>query len=214
MGEAMKDERFDAAPGGAPDSAPTPSTMALARLAATGDSAATGKLLRALAPRLHRVVRAVLGGTHPDLDDALQQSLIGFVHALPAFRGDCDPLGYATIIAVRTAVNARKRAHVEHARRGDPVEADSMPGYRSSPSEEVDAQRRKDLLRDLLADLPSEQAEALAMRVVLGWSLKEIAVYGSVPLNTVRSRLRLAKEALRRRIELAPHLANALEVPS
>jgi RNA polymerase sigma-70 factor (ECF subfamily) len=65
-----------------------------------------------------------------------------------------------------------------------------------------------------LADLPSEQAEALAMRVVLGWSLKEIAVYGSVPLNTVRSRLRLAKEALRRRIELAPHLASALEVPS
>ncbi len=210
----MKDERIDAAPNGVADGAPTVSTMALARLAATGDSVATGKLLRALAPRLHRVVRAVLGGTHPDLDDALQQSLIGFVHALPAFRGDCDPLGYATIIAVRTAVTARKRAHLEHARRGDPVEADSMPGHRSSPSDDVDSQRRKDLLRDLLADLPSEQAEALAMRVVLGWSLKEIAVYGSVPLNTVRSRLRLAKEALRRRIELVPHLVDALEVPS
>src|SRR5258708_7096865 len=214
MGAAMKDERIDAAPNGVAEGARTVRPMALARLAATGDSVATGKLLRALAPRLHRVVRAVLGGTHPDLDDALQQSLIGFVHALPAFRGDCDPLGYATIIAVRPAVTARKPAHLEHARRGDPAEADSMPRHRSSPSDDVDSQRRKDLLRDLLADLPSEQAEALAMRVVLGWSLKEIAVYGSVPLNTVRSRLRLAKEALRRRIELVPHLVDALEVPS
>ena len=71
----------------------TGGTMELAKLAAGGDSVATGKLLRAMAPKLVGVVRAVLGGNHPDLDDAIQQTLIGFVQALPAFRGDCDPLG-------------------------------------------------------------------------------------------------------------------------
>src|SRR5580704_2208495 len=70
-----------------PASGSTAPAMALARAAAQGDSAATGQLLRALAPRLGRVVRAVLGGGHPDLDDAIQQSLIGLVQALPAFRG-------------------------------------------------------------------------------------------------------------------------------
>src|SRR5262249_39284406 len=154
-----------------------------------------------LAPRLYRVVRAVLGGTHPDLDDVLQQSLIGFVQALPAFRGECDPLGYATIIAGRTAGATLKRAHMEQHRRGDPPDRESAGGPERSPGEEVARESRKSILRELLSDLPTEQGEALAMRVVLGWSLKEIAEYGHVPLNTVRSRLRLAKEALRRKIE-------------
>ena len=57
-------------------------------------------------------------------------------------------------------------------------------------------------------------AEALAMRVVLGWSLEEIAAQSGAPLNTVRSRLRLAKEGMRRRIEEKPDLVEALEVRS
>jgi RNA polymerase sigma factor (sigma-70 family) len=190
---------------------PTP-MLTLARAAAAGDSAATGQLLRSLAPRLGRVVRAVLGGTHPDVDDAIQQSLIGLVQALPAFRGDCEPLGYATIIAVRTAVAARKRARTDQSRREDGVEADLMPEPRPSPGDEIAAKRRKELLRQLLDDLPTEQAEALAMRVVLGWSIKEIAVHSSAPLNTVRSRLRLAKEALKFRIEQDLALVEALGV--
>lgn len=211
MGEILKDVTMDQAPESGRNGAAA-STMPLARLAAAGDRAATGQLLRTLTPRLYRVVRAVLGGTHPDVDDVLQQSLIGFVQALPAFRGECDPLGYATIIAVRTAVAARKRSHVEQHRRGEQPDAESVAGPGSSPGDEVAVQRRKNLLRELLADLPTEQGEALAMRVVLGWSLKEIADYGHVPLNTVRSRLRLAKEALRRKIEADINLLDALEV--
>ena len=192
---------------------PAPSTtLELAQRAAGGDAVATSRLLRELSPRLVRVVRAVLGGAHPDVDDAIQQTLIGFVQALPAFRGDCDPLGYATVIAVRSAVAVRKRAHVDHARRDDGAEADDMPGHHPSPGDQAASQRRKDILRDLLSDLPLEQAEALAMRVVLGWSLEEIAAHSGAPLNTVRSRLRLAKEGMRRRIEEEPGLADALEV--
>ena len=52
------------------------------------------------------------------------------------------------------------------------------------------------------------------MRVVLGWSLEEIAAHSGAPLNTVRSRLRLAKEGLRRRIENLPGMLEALEVQS
>jgi RNA polymerase sigma factor (sigma-70 family) len=209
MGEALMDEKPTAALSAEPAGS---STHELARLAAGGDSVATGKLLRTLTPRLVRVVRAVLGGAHPDIDDAIQQALIGFVQALPAFRGDCDPLGYATVIAVRAAVAVRKRVHVDHARRDDQADADETPALRLSPGEEAASRQRKDILRDLLADLPPEQAEALAMRVVLGWSLEEIAAHSGAPLNTVRSRLRLAKEGMRRRIEENPTLVDALEV--
>ena len=50
------------------------------------------------------------------------------------------------------------------------------------------------------------------MRIVLGFSLEEIATQSGAPLNTVRSRLRLAKERLRSRIESDPALRETLEV--
>src|ERR1700722_398713 len=193
-----------------PAAGSTAPTMALARAAAQGDSAATGPPLRAPPPPPGRGVAAVLGCGRPDLDDAIQQSLIGLVQALPAFRGDCEPLGYATIIAVRTAVAARKRSRTDQSRREDGVETDLMEAARPSPGEEAAANHRKEILRALLDDLPDEQAEALAMRVVLGWSIKEIAAHSGAPLNTVRSRLRLAKEALKSRIEQDPGLVEAL----
>jgi DNA-directed RNA polymerase specialized sigma24 family protein len=48
------------------------------------------------------------------------------------------------------------------------------------------------------------------MRVVLGRSIEEIAQETDAPVNTVRSRLRLAKEALRLRIETDPSLGELL----
>ena len=186
--------------------------IALARQAASGDAAATSRLLTSIASRVVRVVRAVLGGSHPDADDVAQQALIGFIQALPAFRGDCDPARYATTIAVRTAIGARRRTKVERSRRDADADAEAVPASSPGPGEAMAAQRRKEILRELLAELPAEQAEALAMRVVLGWSLEEIATQSSAPLNTVRSRLRLAKESLRRTIESQPGLCEALEV--
>ena len=50
------------------------------------------------------------------------------------------------------------------------------------------------------------------MRIVLGCSLEEVAAQSGVPLNTVRSRIRLAKERLKGRIEADPALLDALDV--
>jgi RNA polymerase sigma-70 factor (ECF subfamily) len=77
----------------------------------------------------------------------------------------------------------------------------------TSVNDDAVGSRRRELLRELLEDLPEEQAEALALRVVMGWSLEEVAQASGAPVNTVRSRVRLAKEALRQRIEALPGLA-------
>jgi RNA polymerase sigma-70 factor (ECF subfamily) len=185
--------------------------VSLAALAAAGDDIATQKVLRAVSPVMGKVIGGVLGGSHPEVDDVLQQSLIALLRALPAFRGECHPAGYASRIALHTALRARKRAgfrlhRVQELARLSPEDP------HSSPSEDADSERRKRLLRDLLADLPDEQAEALALRIMLGWTLDEVAVATGAPMNTVRSRVRLAKEALRRRIEASPVLADELGV--
>jgi RNA polymerase sigma-70 factor (ECF subfamily) len=190
--------------------------IALAREAAAGDSAAMSALLRTVAPKLVVVVRAVLGSHHPDVDDAVQQTLIGFVQGLPSFRGECDPMGYGRVIAVRTAVAVRRRARAKNAKNDDDADIDTLEleTGRPSPRDTAFARRRKEALRDLLAELPPEQAEAFAMRIVLGCSLDEIAKESGAPINTIRSRLRLAKERLRARIESDPVLLETLEVPS
>ena len=197
-----------------PDQAISPSSplVLLAREAAAGDSVAMAKLLRAIAPKLIAVVRAILGAAHADVDDAVQQTLIGFVQGLPAFRGDCDPTGYGRVIAVRTAVAVRKRARARGARNDDGADADTLIAGNPSPREDAFAARRKETLRELLDELPPEQSEAFAMRIVLGCSLDEIAKQSNAPVNTIRSRLRLAKERLKARIENDPVLLETLEM--
>jgi RNA polymerase sigma-70 factor (ECF subfamily) len=179
----------------------------LARAASAGDVRATRRLLEVVAPRVVRAIRAVMGAAHPDVDDAGQLALIGFIQALPSFRGECDPAQFAARIAVRTAGAVRRRARARSVGQDDSVD---LEGMKAAP-DEIAAARRRALVRSLLDELPEEQAEALALRIILGWSLKEIAEAMGAPLNTVRSRLRLAKEALRRRIAADPALAEALE---
>ncbi len=180
--------------------------------AVAGDLAATRQLLEAVGPRVVAVVRRVLGGSHPDVDDVAQESFIAIVRALPAFRGDCNFKGYAARIAVRTAVSARQRQKRKREQlRALQLETD-VSVSEPSASDRAHANTRLELLRTLLADLPASQGETLALRYVLGSSIKEIAQTLAVPVNTVRSRLRLAKQAMRARIEADPALAEELEI--
>ncbi len=185
----------------------------LARRAASGDTAATAELLRLLAPEMRRVVVGVMGSQSPDVDDALQQSLIGLIHALPAFRGECAPAGYACRIAFRTALAVRTSSRRHTVNRRDADEAHELVS-KDRPDTDLFGQRRTEIVRTLLEELPREQAEALAMRTMMGWSLEEIASSCEAPVNTVRSRLRLAKDALRKKIESDPALLELLGNPS
>lgn len=186
-------------------------SVELAGRAARGDLAAMQAFLRSLLPLVRRVVAGVLGSAHGDVDDVVQQTLIAVQHALPAFRGECHPSGYATRIALRVAFRARRRSKLDIFRREVLARLSTDDATGHPPSAEVEAERRRGLLRDLVEELPEEQAEVLALRVMLGWSFDEVARATGAPLNTVRSRVRLAKEALRRRIESAPELADLRE---
>jgi RNA polymerase sigma-70 factor (ECF subfamily) len=152
-----------------------------------------------------------MGPYSSEVDDAVQQALVALIQALPAFRGECAPAGYACRIAFRIALATRKRAHLSRARYDASTDTDLLPDSQSAGAQS-DARRRTEIVRSLLDQIPSEQAEALAMRTMLGWSIEEIATASGAPINTVRSRLRLAKEALRRFIEADPSLADELGV--
>jgi RNA polymerase sigma-70 factor (ECF subfamily) len=178
-----------------------------------GDGVAGRRLLAEQAPRVRRVVRAVLGGAHPELEDVEQQALLAFAQALPTFRGECEPAHFASRIAARVALMAARRTRAARARQDDGVEVDELASA-AQPHDDLVRHRRTDRVRELLARLAPEQAETLTLRVVLGWSLPEVAAATGAPLNTVRSRIRLAKEALRAAIARDPRLAEELGSPA
>jgi RNA polymerase sigma-70 factor (ECF subfamily) len=177
-------------------------------LAQAGDAAAIAHVVGELAPGVLRAVTALLGRDHPEVEDLAQDVLLAVVAALPEFRGDSTLLHFAVRIAARKSVLVRRRTRnvlgwLERLWRGEyPVR--QAP---SSAHEGMRGERQRALLRLLLSELPDVQAEALALRVVYGHSIDEISSITQTPFNTVRSRLRLAKEALRQRIEAEPQWA-------
>jgi len=201
----------DAAPETAPAARPGVGHARLSPLvsrAQAGDPAAIARVVAELAPGVLRAVSALLGREHPDVEDLTQDVLLAVVAGLPDFRGESTLLHFAVRIAARKSVLVRRRRRSvaawlqtfwrsEHPLREGPTTAHA----------EMRGDRQRALLRTLLSELPDAQAEALMLRVVYGHSIEEISVMTETAFNTVRSRLRLAKEALRQRIEAEPEWA-------
>jgi RNA polymerase sigma-70 factor (ECF subfamily) len=188
----------------------------LVSAATGGDENAERTLLVTLGPALLRAVRGVLGGSNPDVEDALQDSMAALHAALPRFRGECGTLHFACRVAVQTALNARRRASYRnrHTPSVSPDELSELAADERSPAEAQAAASRRDALRRLLDELPPVQAEALVLHVVLGYSIDETARATDSPRDTVRSRLRTALGALRARVGADGALLEILDVQS
>jgi RNA polymerase sigma factor (sigma-70 family) len=182
----------------------------LARAAAAGRTDAVHTLIVSMTPAVLKTVRGVLGRRHPDVDDTAQDAIWRFVNALPGFRYECSVLHFACKVALHTALNARRREHVRGAGKHDAL-GDDLVASERSPAQELAAAARREAVRDLLDALPTAQAEVLALHLILGLSLEESAAVCGVPVNTVRSRIRLAKQAIRMRTAASPALREALE---
>ncbi len=194
---------------------PTDALAALADAAARGERAAVRTFLVSIGPQLLRVVRRVLGVDHPDVDDVLQESAFAVIDALPRRRRESTVLHFACRVAVLTAMNVRRReaTRKRHAVRADDQEVDELATDAPSPDAALAERTSIELVQELMDSLPLAQAEVLALHCVLGYTLPEIAESADLPLETVRSRLRAAKQAVRARLG-EPVDARALEESS
>jgi len=180
---------------------------ALAVRARDGDPGAIRTLLVILGPHLLRVVRRVLGPTHPEVEDAVQEAAFAIPDALARYRGDCSLVHFACKVAVNTATNVRRReSAAKRNTPGERVSPEELAAGDPSPDTVVQARACATLVRELLDSLPAAQAEALALHAMLGFTVAEVAEATDVPAETVRSRLRLGKRALRDQIEGNPRL--------
>lgn len=184
---------------------------ALARTAAAGDRQALRALLGAVAPAVMKVVRTMIGAWHPDVDDFVQEGLFAFSKALVSFRGESSVVHFARQVTVRQTAHVLRRNRAQRRKHAAAPFDDSIADDARSPHASALAGERMAIWHEVLAELPEEQAEAITLKVILGYSVEEIASASDAPSNTVRSRLRLAKDVLRLRLRGSERLGE-LEV--
>jgi RNA polymerase sigma factor (sigma-70 family) len=171
-------------------------------------------LLLAVGPAILRAVRRVLARATPDVEDVAQEAMEAFAAALPGFRGECTVLHFAWRVAVLTALANRRRLDLRAQWVVQAAEGEAGEGFAREPSPaDLTLQRdRRQALGLLLDELPAGQAEALVLHVAFGFTVQEVAAAVGRSEETVRSRLRLAKQAVRGRIEASPALGEILSV--
>jgi RNA polymerase sigma-70 factor (ECF subfamily) len=182
-----------------------------ARRAAVADRQSARQLLVAVGPAMLRTIRKVLGPDGRDAEDVLQEAFQGLLGALPSFKQECTVLHFACRVAVFTAL-AWRRTLAFRSRQmvDDPDAADASASADPSPAESVLRARRREALETLLDDLPPPQAEVLVLHCALDFTIDEIAAAVGRPAETIRSRLRHAKRAVRERVGASAELAEIL----
>jgi RNA polymerase sigma factor (sigma-70 family) len=108
---------------------------------------------------------------------------------------------YAVRITFRTTHGFRRRLRLL-ADRYLPTDDRELNDARAPlPADAAVMSERSEALRRIITKLPAAQAEALLLHVALEYPIAEVAAINGVSVDTIKTRLKLAKDSLRRRIE-------------
>lgn len=128
-------------------------------------------------------------------EDVVQDVFVRFARNARSFRLTGSLKGY---LATCTANRARDVLRHRQLSRMSPLpDADAIASDISEPPTSVAESELQQQLRSALMNLPSEQREAVTLRLYGELTFKEIANLQGVPLKTVQSRYRYALDKLR-----------------
>jgi RNA polymerase sigma-70 factor (ECF subfamily) len=161
--------------------------------AAGGDPSATKELLLELLPRIRNLVRYLVRGDR-EVDDIAQDAMVAVLSDLSAYRGEGRLEAWVDRIVARLTIAHLRKQRAESKREED---------FRSeltlvNRNPQVDEYLHRRHAVALLDELPLEQRHTLVLHHVLDMTVPEVAAELGLPMETVRSRLRLAKARLRK----------------
>ena len=156
--------------------------------------------LAALYDRYGRVAYSValrILGDPGRAEDAVQDAFLKIWTNASSFDADRGTLRTWLLVSVRNRSIDYLRGRSAHERRElelQPAVAETGP--RSDPWREVSLSLERTAVREAMSNLPAEQRQAIELAYFAGYSHREIADMTSVPLSTVKGRMRLALEKL------------------
>jgi RNA polymerase sigma-70 factor (ECF subfamily) len=141
-----------------------------------------------------------LGLSDDDADDAVQQ-----VFSIAARKMDVIEVGGELPYLLGIAVRVAAEAHRSRARRREVPEDDDRiacaPADSPLPDELLDQKRARVLLDEVLRSMPMDLRVVFVFFEIDGMSAPEIARVLGIPVGTVASRLRRAREHFHGRVE-------------
>jgi len=140
-----------------------------------------------------------LGVREADVPDAAQDVFIVVHRKLPEFEHRAKITTWLFGIAMRVARDRRKLAHVRRSVLDDELVA-RHADERADVAEEAERRQAAALLEEILNGMPLEQRAVFTLFELDGQTGDDIAVLLDIPLGTVYSRLRVAREAFRRAV--------------
>ena len=164
------------------------------RIAVDADRAAFTELFTILAPKVKGHMRR-LGLNDAAAEDLAQDTMASVWHRAKSF----DPARASVVTWVFTIARNRR---IDLARRDgratlEPVAEEEESGD-PGPDQLFEVIEREQRLRAAVAALPKEQADMLRLAFYADKSHNEIAAESGLPLGTIKSRVRLALERLRK----------------
>lgn len=156
------------------------------RRAGSGDPSAQRLVVARLMRRVQRLSKALIR-QRDDASDASQASLLEILRCAASYRAESSLERWADRIVVRTALRqarAGRRVSVT------PLEALPSPSVSPSADPTITTAEYLDLL-------PERQRTALVLRCAFEYTVEEIAELTQSSPNTVKDRLKRAREAVR-----------------
>ena len=160
-------------------------------LAAAGDAAAFGALVRQNQSRLRGFLRRLTRGDHALADDLAQDAFLEAWRKLEQFRGEGSFGGWLARIAYRQYLMAARRRTLE------PLAPEAL---NEVPAEPVPVDLRLDL-ESALAKLSLPQRAVLTLCGAMDFTQQESAEILGMPLGTVKSHMARGRETLRKLLE-------------
>lgn len=140
-----------------------------------------------------------LGVRESDVADAVQDVFLVVHRKLPEFEGRSKVSTWLFGICMRVASDRRRLAH-ERRRSDDEASFLEAADPDADVAAEVERKQGMAILNALLSALPDEQRAVFVAFELEAMSGEDIAESLEVPLGTVYSRLRLAREAFRKAV--------------
>lgn len=175
-----------------------------------GDPDALGRLLERYQHRLYRYLCRLVRDP-ATAEDLFQQTWLRVIEHVARYDPGRSFEPWLFSLARNLAIDHLRRRRPESLDEPLPSgigRAELLPAEAPSALERVLAQERDERLSEALAGLPVIYSEVLTLRFEEEMKLEEIAEVLEAPLSTVKTRLRRALEAMRRKLEALPGAAS------
>ena len=181
-----------------------PNDVAILRRMAEGDERALAALFDRWQPLVHAVVLRIVR-QRDDVEDVVEE--VFWQAWRQADRFEAARGSVQTWLLTIARSRALDRVRSMKRLREEPLDGDAgdMRGMMASDSDvamDAESGERRRIVLAAIAELPAEQREALELGYFGGLSQSEIAERTGQPLGTIKTRMRLAMQKMRGRLQL------------